>query len=711
MLTLKSWKDFCLVQIIGGVLFLIPILFFALLFTSGFFYIGHNTTSIFHVISRSLPLLVFFSAMKIICLTALFCYLLQILSFSFSYKWKLVFGFVFFLSLIFRVICYYPALSNQWYIIHKSKHLQQLVEIISMFPEHSWKRYFINGLPFFICLLVFLINFFIMMYNLVQKGKLVENVRNSIYIEELESESKAFSIQGILFLFFLFGSLISLTFLNPSLKLKIPVRTFQSEHPNVFIFAIDSLRFDRLSEEKYANVMPFLRKKLKESVFFKPMIVGVPSSLPSWAELVTGHYAMRSGVRTMFPLRSVRLSKQETLFTAARKKGYSTLIVSDSSGDIFQRYPFGAEITDAPNSDLISLVENRMMNFLVPIQAVLTLPNLQRLFPPILGNKELSEPHLLASAFGKDLDQVAELEKPIFATLYFSTASYLDDKLRGEDKVTLKNKTIAQYDSYLKSIDETLKDVYAALDKNGWLKNSFLVFMGDHGVNLYDEGLGVGHGESVQGEYSTTTPLIFLSSLKEKQNFQFDNNNHPFVRNIDLAPTLFDILQLGKLNLSFDGSALFNDTISSVNPTNHPSFPRNRAYIESGLWYKGSTTTQTGQERIYYPNLIDVLDIDKSFNFEFNIRPDYIQTIPSVKERAWLKGNYKLIVRTTKFGVEPALYLRNDSNLTHNLITEKKYKKVASEMFEELNRYVEEMGVEIVPISKNRFIYAENLAQ
>ncbi|WP_161597640.1 sulfatase-like hydrolase/transferase [Fluviispira multicolorata] len=633
----------------------------------------------------------------------------------------------------------YPAVTENWIIVQNSNFIRNIIQNLSTLHELSRRKTFAEWLPFIALAIAFFINLIIHMKYLILQSRVVKKARSSIQVDELDLESRIFSIQGVSFvIFFIFGT-IFLFNMNSSLKINLPQNNTQQNRPNVFIFASDSLRYDRLFEKKYENIMPFLKSKIKEAELFKPMLVGVPRTFPSWVEIATGVYSSNNGVRTMFPSRNTRLGKKQTIFETAKESGYSTIFVSDFAGDIFPRYPFGADEINAPTSNLQSMVENGIISGLSAIQAILTLPNMQRIIPSLLESPEISDPRLVAKAFSESLTHVAQISRPVFITTFFSTAHFPyaapgpwyskfqekdangnykfrknpDQNVLGSNvnqnisEISIKQ-TISLYDGGLNAIDNTLKDLMHELETKGWLKNSIILFFGDHGENLYEGNLGMGHGDGVAGEYSNVTPLIILTKGNTVP-IQSQKPIKNLVRTIDIAPTIARRINVRLPEQDLDGEPLLDLTEKL------PNFPTGLAYMETGIWFTTGKLTPENQPRIIYPGVTSLLDIDEGMNFEFYVRPSYSQAIPGVKERAWVNDIYKLIARTTPYGVQTSLYFRSDKASENDLLFNpeniKTYKPIAMEMLNQMNKYLLSRGVEIVPNGKGSFFYSENISQ
>jgi arylsulfatase A-like enzyme len=701
---------------------------------------GEDTSDIFFTIFKNHKNILIFSFSKILLITWLIFLGLQFASSSFSLNYKILFGFIFFIGALLRVCALYPGISENWMITQKIEYFRNLVQFLSTLKEDSRRRQLVEWLPFIVVTSAFCINFFIHMKFLISQSRLVKKARSSIYVNELDTESRVFSIQGVSFVtFFIFGSLF-LYNISSSFKIKLPDNNTKQNRPNIFIFAIDSLRYDRFSEKKYDHVLPFLKDKIKDATLFKPMLVGIPRTFPSWVEIATGSYSVQTGVRSMFPSRSSRISQKETIFQIAKNSGYSTIFVSDFAGDIFPRYPFGATDIHAPTCNLESLTENGILTSLSPIQAVLTLPHMQRILPSLLESPEIADPRLVGKAMSNSLAQVANISKPLFLTVFFSSAHFpyaapgpwyskfqeKDEqgkyifKKNPDQKISqkssfpieipekIKKQTIALYDGGLNAIDATLKNIFQQLEEKEWLKNSIILIFGDHGENLYEGNLGMGHGDGVQGEYSNVTPLIIFTQGNAK-NKTLENVTKSIVRTIDIAPTIAKRTHLMMPQENLDGEALLDVTEKA------PNFPSNSAYMETGIWFTPDRKTSENQTRIVYPSITRLLDLDKGMNYEFFIKPAYTQSILGVKERAWINEFYRLIIRSTPKGNIVSLYSRSDKSAQKNLLNTsyslKKHKRIAKNMLEQMNHYLRSQGLEIIENNAYSFFYAENASQ
>ena len=248
--------------------------FVTLIFSSGLSYMGQDTSSLFLEVIKNQTSVVLQSVFFIFFFIFLFLLLFTFLSHPFQKR--IMSGlFLFFLfSLIFREVATYPALSENWGIYKNFSFIHVFIQNVSSLHENSFLRFLINWTPFCIVSLLFIYRIFYFKYS-----------------------------KNILFLL----GVPLLWMLYPNFGMRLHKNKYLGKKPNVFIFAADSLRFDRLNSDKFQKVAPYLQSLKKNSAYFGPMLVGVPRTFPSWVEISQGKFAISTGIRTMFPSRGSRM--------------------------------------------------------------------------------------------------------------------------------------------------------------------------------------------------------------------------------------------------------------------------------------------------------------------------------------------------------------------------------------------------------------------
>jgi glucan phosphoethanolaminetransferase (alkaline phosphatase superfamily) len=138
--------------------------------------------------------------------------------------------------------------------------------------------------------------------------------------------------------------------------------------------------------------------------------------------------------------------------------------------------------------------------------------------------------------------------------------------LKGEyDRTTVTN----NYDNGVTQADATIKEVFAALDQKGYLQNSIVVVLSDHGEGLGDRGsAGFGHTSSLHQEFISIPLLIYDDPGTDYANLKFATQ-------IDVAPTIVDRLGL-IIPAGWEGSSLLRSAIKPINI--HQTSLRNPCY-------------------------------------------------------------------------------------------------------------------------------------
>ncbi|MBI2602041.1 MAG: sulfatase-like hydrolase/transferase [Deltaproteobacteria bacterium] len=437
--------------------------------------------------------------------------------------------------------------------------------------------------------------------------------------------------------------------------------------PNVLIIGIDSLRTDRV----LFQIMPelFSLKMDPLTVVGEDHIVGVPRTFPSWVELVQGRYASQTGVRHMFPDLVRQRAFYPGLVSELSSLGYRTSVVSDFAGDIFPRFKAGFQDIDAPNFDLRTLIKKSVDEafplFLPFVANRLTAP----LFTHFLENPSFSDPDLLVDK------AIARLKAdgPFFLSVFFSTAhfpyaapwpwysAYSLDTYSGPyffkkdpdlGASQLSEGDIEQirslYSGSLSAVDQSLGRLFSFLKSSGVWEHTIVVVTADHGEDLFEFDNIQGHGDHLRGENVLKVPLLIKLTDKLKpaqKRLSFTS------RVIDVAPTL----------LGFFKRALPTAQGTDLGPWilgEKVGVPAQSAYSETGIWFTRNGGAFFQRERLDYPNLSGLLNVDPGRSGSIVMSPDYEKLIIAAKHRSLTKARYKMIYTPTAKGAFFRLYDR-----------------------------------------------------
>lgn len=170
---------------------------------------------------------------------------------------------------------------------------------------------------------------------------------------------------------------------------------------------------------------------------------------------------------------------------------------------------------------------------------------------------------------------------------------------------------VDEYDNSILYQDYVLGKLIDQLKKSGKLENTVLIFTSDHGESLKDHN-NVGHVDSYYAE-TISIPLMmyFPESLKVKMNMEILRSNlSSITSNIDIAPTIIDILQLQKnkqvksIKSNYTGYSLFepiplNRHVITMNNNEIARFKVGVSIVKNNLHYIHRTNIVPNREELY----------------------------------------------------------------------------------------------------------------
>jgi arylsulfatase A-like enzyme len=461
----------------------------------------------------------------------------------------------------------------------------------------------------------------------------------------------------------------------------------KTDKPNVLILASDALRLDHFSMYGYSrNTTPNIDRLISEGVSFTNAYIEVPRTFPSWVSILTGRFASTHGIRHMFPTSRDLNRDFRTLVGELKQKGYETSVIADYAGDIFSRINLGFDKVDAPYFNIESLIEQVIIEahtFLLPY---LTNRTALEIFPVLKDSAYFCPPEFVRD---KIIQTARNSKKPFFIATFFSSThfpyaspypyykifaernysgpyKYYKQQILSSDKnynSRISEKDVNQirslYDGGLKAFDDSVGEILSYLSDNGILDNTVIVLLSDHGENLYEDDLGMGHGEHFRGNYAIRIPFIIKHpGITEKK-----HEITEVVRHIDIAPTILSFLNFPVPNFMEGVSLLPLIKDRGLNLS---------AYGETGIWFDNSLNENLFFQklRIMYPGITQLSEVDMNFNKEISLNDDYRDIINLAKHRYVFDGRYKLIYMPLKDKILYELYdTERDPQEKNNIAT------------------------------------------
>lgn len=399
-------------------------------------------------------------------------------------------------------------------------------------------------------------------------NKLIRRKKNKPYPSVLKFAKRAVPILIIvimiesLFVSFLLKKSIINSSMNPTKPL------------NVILISVDTLRKDHLSIYGYARqTSPNLDKFLKQGIRFERCIAPLPSTAPNYTSIYTGTYPFKHFVFANGFSFKPKLNHLTTLAQELGKNGYycSSHLTGSLVGtgtnldlgldDLYQR---SVKVISSGGYDLYTVVHN----LFAYIDSFLDRKNMSRhLGPETIKairwlESGIREPfythfywHWPHSPYG---DRRVKLPEDFF----YETVNYEPYPNTTQSQMDSIQQIRERYDSDIYYTDIQIGAVLNALEQNGYMDRSIIIFTSDHGEDLGErfhlEQPFFGHAYWLY-ESSTCVPLIFLFPTEE-----LSNQKVIFpVSSIDIFPTVLNLLHL-PISDTNQGEYLFKGSLGSL---------------------------------------------------------------------------------------------------------------------------------------------------
>ncbi len=249
----------------------------------------------------------------------------------------------------------------------------------------------------------------------------------------------------------------------------------------------------------------------------------------------------------------------------------------------------------------------------------------------------------------------------------------------------------ALYDGCVASLDVAIGRLLRGLASRQLSDNTVVVLLADHGESLFEPGRGMGHGNHLRGDESVNIPLVIYDPRKDNPRFKAGRKIDAVVRDIDLAPTLARLLDLPPRALSGADGVDLGPLLRGEKEDLGLS-----AFAETGEWFVLAGAGFGPGERIPYPNITELNEIDSHHGDEVVLKARWRRLTDLAKHRMLRNRDHKLLYIPTRAGVRYELYdIRNDPDERHDL--SKSQPEVLARMRRELEALMRrERGVELV---------------
>ncbi len=480
--------------------------------------------------------------------------------------------------------------------------------------------------------------------------------------------------------------IFTLTFNRDQKRPPPKAATTAAKPMNVIIIGSDSLRGDLLGCAGYkpqrsdglasGGVSPVIDALASRSTRFESCYTSIASTMESGVQLMSSQYPQSHGIRQMYPDRATveaTNKRIETLPLLLRKRGYDTAAIGDWCAGYYEVVPLGMEHLSVSSFDNFKIYMSQavvMAHFVVPLYFDNALG--YRLFPHLQSFAQFVTPGVVTKRVEDRLAKVAAEQKPFFWHVFYSCnhlpygsaepyrSMFADPTYQGPNRnkvdfdidsfiggTDLESKwqalpptevkqIRALYDGCTRQFDDCVEKILASLKTNGLAESTIVIITSDHGDDHYEPGVTLGHGLTFNGGLqSNHVPMIVHVPGAAPQVIP------ETVRLIDVVPSLADLLGQEK-SPTWQGQSFAGWIRQSEPPVFRPFFG------ETGFPFIQFKVK--GVERPKLPAMDELTGIDPNYNYQFVLKPEYLDRLIQAKQRCLKTRYWKLVCTPTAQG-------------------------------------------------------------
>ena len=459
-----------------------------------------------------------------------------------------------------------------------------------------------------------------------------------------------------------------------------------AERPNILVIGSDSLRGDRLGYSGYqparsdgaaaGGVSPRIDELAARSAVFDLCMTPLASTIESITSTMVSQYPHTHGIRQMWPgqqaVERVR-ANTEPLADVLERAGYETAAIGDWCGAIYQILPLGFNEVAVSNYDNFRVYMTQavfLAHFVVPLY--FDNPAGYRMYPEIGSFANFVTPEVVTKRVTDRLRKGAGQRRPFFWHVFYSCNHlpyrspapyhrlFADPAYTGKNRTgvdfdidqficgtSLEDKwkalppaemaqTRALYDGCTRMFDDCVGKILDELREQGLAERTIVVVTSDHGDDLYEPGVTLGHGLGFNGGDQTNhVPMVMKVPAVGARKFP------QLVRMIDLAPTLAELAGV-KPPKAWEGRSWAGWLRGTEEPKVRPY------YGETG--YPFIQFKEQGVKRPDLPPMDEMTFIDESFHYQFVLRKEFEQPVIDAKQRCLRTTRWKLVCTPTADG-------------------------------------------------------------
>jgi arylsulfatase A-like enzyme len=478
----------------------------------------------------------------------------------------------------------------------------------------------------------------------------------------------------------------------------------RNTQPNIIILGIDSLSPESVDKKN----MPFLYQLLNNSIRFTNAISPLARTYPAWCSILTGLYTKHHHAEENLVAKNT-VDSQASIIWQLNRSGYNTIYATDDRRFNSIDRDFGFQKVIGPKLGVNDVILGSYNDF--PLGNLLINFRVSSwLFPYNYSNRASFFSYYPAT-FSEKLERELSLQpknKPVFLAVHFTLphwpyawAKSLPEEVNNEFSLTKRDKL---YQSALRRVDKQFHSFYSYLKSNGYLTNSLIIILSDHGEALYYPGSrltnyqnyqsllssrlaeyfknntateldkSAGHGSDILSPRQYHSVLAFNIYKNDKMLTETETIKTR-VALIDLAPTILAFLNI-KSGTNMDGISLL---FSIMNP--RQSLPERTFFIESGMYPNQDFSKE---KAIELGHILFQVNQDSG---ELELKPKELININNNKLYGVIKGDWILALYPDNTSYIPVIQNLSTGEWIDDLHSDFAQKTPAAELTKELQNF------------------------
>ncbi len=376
--------------------------------------------------------------------------------------------------------------------------------------------------------------------------------------------------------------------------------------PNVILIGVDSLPPNAIS----AQNTPTMHKFVKQSVLFNETISPLARTYPAWTSILTGQYPYHHGARyNLMPPHQVKSAT--SIAWRLQREGYQTIFATDDRRFNNLGHEFGFQQIIGPKIGVNDILLGTFNDF--PLSNLLINLSFAKYLFPYNHMNRASHFSYYPSTFDRALARALNSQNskaPLFMAVHFTLPHWpyafaTSSPAQVKDEYNITEREVL-FSAAVHHVDKQVNQFLITLKKQGYLENSLVVLLSDHGETLYARGSRQtlaqtyqGRGHSQFGDYlkkNTSTTLsrsaghgsdllstdqyhcvLAFKIYKQGQRLTPSRIITQRVALIDIAPTILDFSNINLSN-QFDGTSLLSSFFNT-----EVQIPERAFIMESGM--------------------------------------------------------------------------------------------------------------------------------